>query len=90
MSSLVLALLAFLPILAAAILLVGFRFPAKKAMPLVFGITVLVAFLILVMNPGSKAVNTREVDNVRKKQVLDNSDFKIIDDFLASVFRMYK
>jgi hypothetical protein len=45
--------------------------------------TVLVAFLILVMNPGSKAVNTREVDNVRKKQVLDNSDLKIIDDFLA-------
>jgi lactate permease len=46
MSSLVLALLAFLPILAAAILLVGFRFPAKKAMPLVFGITVLVAFFV--------------------------------------------
>jgi hypothetical protein len=45
--------------------------------------TVLVVFLILVMNPGSKAVNTREVDNVRKKAVLDNSDLKIIDDFLA-------
>ena len=44
---------------------------------------VLVFFLILVMNPGSKAVNTREVDNVRKKAVLDNSDLKIIDDFLA-------
>lgn len=44
---------------------------------------VLVVFLILVMNPGSKAVNTREVDNVRKKAVLDNSDLKIIDDFLA-------
>ncbi|MDT8300074.1 MAG: hypothetical protein RQ760_01230 [Sedimentisphaerales bacterium] len=43
----------------------------------------LVVFLILVMNPGSKAVNTREVDNVRKKAVLDNSDLKIIDDFLA-------
>ena len=42
-----------------------------------------VVFLILVMNPGSKAVNTREVDNVRKKAVLDNSDLKIIDDFLA-------
>jgi hypothetical protein len=46
-------------------------------------IAVLVAFLILVMNPGSKAVNTRDVDNVRKKAVLDSSDFKIIDDFLA-------
>jgi len=45
--------------------------------------TVLVVFLILVMNPGSKAVNTREVDNVRKKAVLDNSDLKIIDDFLS-------
>ena len=49
--------------------------------------TVLVAFLILVMNPGSKAVNTREVDNVRKKQVLDNSDLKIIDDFLADAIQ---
>ena len=44
---------------------------------------VLVVVLILAMNPGSKAVNTREVDNVRKKTVLDNSDLKIIDDFLA-------
>jgi hypothetical protein len=46
-------------------------------------IAVLVAFLILVINPGSRAVNTRDVDNVRKKQVLDNNDLKIIDDFLA-------
>ncbi len=46
MSSSLLALLAFIPILTAAILLVGFRFPAKKAMPLVFVITVLVAFFI--------------------------------------------
>jgi hypothetical protein len=49
--------------------------------------TVLVVFLILVMNPGSKAVNTREVDNVRKKAVLDNSDLKIIDDFLAEAIQ---
>ncbi len=49
--------------------------------------TVLVAFLILVMNPGSKAVNTKEVDIVRKKAVLDNSDFKIIDDFLAQAIQ---
>ncbi|MBW7990101.1 MAG: hypothetical protein FVQ84_08825 [Planctomycetes bacterium] len=48
---------------------------------------VLVVFLILVMNPGSKAVNTREVDNVRKKAVLDNSDLKIIDDFLAKAIQ---
>ncbi|MBN1804072.1 MAG: hypothetical protein JW837_02355 [Sedimentisphaerales bacterium] len=46
-------------------------------------IAVLVVFLVLVINPGSKAVNTREVDNVRKKAVLDSSDLKIIDDFLA-------
>jgi len=48
---------------------------------------VLVAFLILVMNPGSVAVNTREVDNVRKKVVLDNDDLKIIDDFLAQAIQ---
>ena len=48
---------------------------------------VLVVVLILVMNPGSKAVNTREVDNVRKKAVLDNSDLKIIDDFLADAIK---
>lgn len=46
MSSSILALLAFIPILAAAILLVGFRYPAKKAMPLVFIITVIVAFFV--------------------------------------------
>ena len=48
---------------------------------------VLVGFLVLVMNPGSGAVNTREVDNVRKKVVLDNSDLKIIDDFLAQAIQ---
>jgi len=48
---------------------------------------VLVGFLVLVMNPGSVAVNTREVDNVRKKIVLDNSDLKIIDDFLAQAIQ---
>jgi hypothetical protein len=49
--------------------------------------TVLVAYLVLAMNPGSKAVNTKEVDIVRKKQVLDNSDLKIIDDFLAEAIQ---
>ena len=48
---------------------------------------VLVGFLVLVMNPGSVAVNTREVDNVRKKVVLDNDDLKIIDDFLAQAIQ---
>jgi len=49
---------------------------------------VLVAFfLVLLMNSGSVAVSTREVDNVRKKAVLDNSDLKIIDDFLAQAIQ---
>ena len=46
-----------------------------------------VVFLILAMNPGSKAVNTRDVDNVRKKAVLEDSDLKIIDDFLAEAIQ---
>jgi hypothetical protein len=49
--------------------------------------TVSVTFLVLSMNPGSEAVNTREVDNVRRKQVLDESDLKIIDDFLAEAIQ---
>jgi len=49
---------------------------------------VLVAFfLVLLMNSGSVAVSTREVDNVRKKAVLDNSDLKIIDDFLSQAIQ---
>ena len=48
---------------------------------------VLVAFFVLLMNSGSVAVSTREVDNVRKKAVLDNSDLKIIDDFLAQAIQ---
>ena len=48
---------------------------------------VLVGFLVLVMNPGSVAVNTREVDNVRKKAVLDNDDLTIIDDFLLQAIQ---
>lgn len=39
-----LAFLAFLPILAAALLLVGFRMPARTAMPVVFVITALIAW----------------------------------------------
>lgn len=41
-----LALLAFTPILLATILLVGFRIPAKKAMPLAFLVTVIIAFSV--------------------------------------------
>jgi hypothetical protein len=48
---------------------------------------VLVVFLVLLMNSGTVAVSTREVDNVRKKAVLDNSDLKIIDDFLAQAIQ---
>jgi lactate permease len=45
MTTSLLALLAFTPILSAAILLVGFRMPAKRAMPISFLITVLIAFM---------------------------------------------
>lgn len=48
---------------------------------------VLVAFLVLVISPGSVAVNTRDVDRVRIKKVLDSQDLKIIDDFLADAIK---
>jgi lactate permease len=38
------ALLAAMPIIAAAVLLVGFRWPAKRAMPMVYAAAVLIAF----------------------------------------------
>jgi len=50
-------------------------------------LAVLVTLLVLLMNSGSVAVSTRKVDNVRKKAVLDNSDLKIIDDFLAQAIQ---
>ena len=43
MSSSLLAILAFSPILLAAVLLVGLRWPAKRAMPLVFFTTAAIA-----------------------------------------------
>lgn len=46
MSSSLLAFLAVVPILTAAILLVGLRMPAKKAMPISFLVTIGIAFLI--------------------------------------------
>ena len=50
---------------------------------------VLTAFLILVINSGSEAVNTRDVDLVRNKGVLDDQDLKIIDDFLAEAIQEF-
>lgn len=43
MSETLLALVAFSPIVVAAILLVGLNWPAKKAMPVAFGLTVIIA-----------------------------------------------
>jgi lactate permease len=44
------AFLAFMPILIAGILLIGIRWPARIAMPLVYLITVFIAFLVWSMN----------------------------------------
>lgn len=43
MSDTLLAIIAFSPIVVSAILLVGLNWPAKKAMPVAFGLTVLIA-----------------------------------------------
>lgn len=43
MSEALLALVAFSPIVVAAILLVGLNWPAKRAMPVAFGLTVIIA-----------------------------------------------
>jgi hypothetical protein len=48
---------------------------------------VLAAFFVLAMNSSSQAVNTRDIDAVMKKGVLDSQDFKVIDDFLAEAVR---
>ncbi|MDF2152654.1 L-lactate permease [Vibrio sp. CAU 1672] len=45
MSETLLALIAFSPIVVAAILLVGLNWPAKKAMPVAFGLTVFIALV---------------------------------------------
>lgn len=45
MSISVLALLAIVPILAAAIMLVGFRMPAKTAMPISFVLTIVISYM---------------------------------------------
>jgi lactate permease len=41
-----LAIMAFLPVLTILVLMIGFRWPATKAMPLAFVITVVIAFLV--------------------------------------------
>ena len=43
MSQTLLSLLAFLPLVLAAVLLVGFNWPARRAMPVVFVVTVAIA-----------------------------------------------
>jgi hypothetical protein len=45
--------------------------------------TVLTAFFILAINSDAVAVDTRDIDNVLKKAVIDDQDKKIIDDFLS-------
>ena len=46
-------------------------------------LTILAAFSVLVFNSSALAVNTRDIDNVLKKGVIDDQDKKIIDDFLS-------
>ena len=50
MSNGLLTLIAFLPILAAAIFLTGFRWSAKRSMPLVLLITIILTFFVWQMN----------------------------------------
>ncbi len=45
--------------------------------------TVLTAIFVLGMDSNAVAVNTRDIDAVLKKSVIDDQDKKIIDDFLA-------
>jgi hypothetical protein len=47
----------------------------------------LAVFFVLAMNSSSKAVNTADIDKVLSKTVLDEQDFKVIDDFLAEAVR---
>ena len=44
---------------------------------------VAVAILILVLNSGLQAVNTRGIERVRNNEVLDSGDFQVIDSFVA-------
>ncbi|WP_106476625.1 L-lactate permease [Phytohalomonas tamaricis] len=60
MSQLLLSLLAFSPLVLAGILLIGFRVPAKTAMPIVFGLTVLIALLIWDMTVARVIASTMQ------------------------------
>jgi len=42
----ILALVAALPLISAAVLVVGFKLPAKKSMPAVYLITAMIAFFV--------------------------------------------
>lgn len=46
-------------------------------------LTILAVFFVLAINSNAVAVNTRDIDNVLKKSVIDDQDKKIIDDFLS-------
>jgi len=48
---------------------------------------VLAAFFVLIVHSGSGAVNTRDIDIVRNKPVLDSTDLQIIDVFLNEAVR---
>jgi lactate permease len=54
----VLSLLALAPILTVGILLVGLRWPAKRAMPIGFVVVVLIALLVWEMSPTAIAAST--------------------------------
>jgi len=53
MSTGILALLAALPIVAIFVLMVGFRWPATKAMPFAFVIALLLGLFVWRMDSGS-------------------------------------
>lgn len=50
-------------------------------------LAVLAGFLVLLMNLNSVAVNTRDIDRVLKKEVLDSQDLTVIDNFVSEAVR---
>lgn len=56
----VLSLLAIAPIVLVGVLLAGFRWPAKYAMPVGYAVTVLIALTVWKMRPGAVAAATVE------------------------------
>jgi len=47
----------------------------------------LVIFSVLLVSSGLQAVDTRQIDQVRSKGVLDSGDFQIIDNFVADAVK---